>query len=315
MSVLTFSNGDKMPKLGLGTWKSNPGEVSQAVEHAITTGYRHIDCAHIYQNEKEVGKGLHSGMKKEGVARGDMWITGKLWNTEHQGERVIPALKNTLSDLGLDELDLYLIHWPVALKPGTIFPEKPSDFYSLDEVPLQETWEGMQEAVKAGLAKHIGVCNFGQNHLQLLSNAEMPVEMNQVELHPYLVQQDLVEYCREKNIHMTAYSPLGSPDRSAKIKKENEPVLMQDETVNEIAKKHNTSPALVLLAWSLSYDRAVIPKSVTPKNIEANLTATELKLSNEDIETLNSLNKNFRYVDGSFWTPEGSPYTLDTLWS
>lgn len=314
MDTLTFKNGDKMPKTGLGTWKSEPGEVTNAVEHAVKSGYKHIDCAPIYQNEKEVGRGLKSGMQKAGVKRDKMWITSKLWNTEHQRERVIPALKQTLQDLQLNELDLFLIHWPVALKPGTIFPKDPSDFYSLDEVPLQETWEGMQEALQAGLTKHIGVCNFGQNRLQLLGNAKKPVEMNQVELHPYLTQTELVKYCRENNIHMTAYSPLGSPDRSPKIKKEDEPVLMQDDAVKEIAKRHNTSPALVLIAWSLSFDRAVIPKSVTPKNIESNLTASDLALSPEEIETLNRLNKNYRYVDGSFWTPEGSPYKLDELW-
>lgn len=138
-----------MPKIGLGTWKSAPGEVSNAVEHAVKTGYRHIDCAHIYQNEKEVGKGLKNGLKKAGIKRDEMWITGKLWNTEHQRESVIPAIKQSLQDLQLKELDLFLIHWPAALKPGTVFPDKPSDFLSLKEVPLAETWEGMQEAFPA----------------------------------------------------------------------------------------------------------------------------------------------------------------------
>ena len=314
MNTLSFENNDKMPKIGLGTWKSGPGEVSNAVEHAVKNGYRHIDCAPVYQNEKEVGKGLKSGIQKAGIQRDEMWVTSKLWNTEHQGERVIPAIKQTLQDLQLNELDLFLIHWPVALKPGTVFPDKPSDFLSLDEVPLQETWEGMQEALKAGFTKHIGVCNFGQNRLEQLANAEMPVEMNQVELHPYLTQSELVNYCRKHDIHMTAYSPLGSPDRSSKIKKENEPLLMQDDTILEIAKKHNTSTPLVLLAWSLSFDRAVIPKSVTPKNIESNLTAAHIELSQNDLDTISNLNRNYRFVDGSFWTPEGSPYSLNELW-
>jgi len=146
-----------MPALGLGTWKSDPGEVYKAVREAIKMGYRHIDCAMIYQNEAEIGQAFSDAFKDGDVKREELWITSKLWNNAHIKDDVQPALENTLKDLQLDYLDLYLIHWPVALKPGVGFPSSEDDFLSLKEVPTAVTWSGMEECKKVGLAKHIGV--------------------------------------------------------------------------------------------------------------------------------------------------------------
>ena len=149
MKTLTFQNGDKMPILGLGTWQSQPGEVYTAVREAIRAGYRHIDCAAIYGNEVEIGQALRDAMAEGQVTRPELWITSKLWNNAHGRNNVEPALKKTLGDLGLDFLDLYLIHWPIPLKPEVSLPSSGADFLPLQESPLHLTWAGMEEAVPA----------------------------------------------------------------------------------------------------------------------------------------------------------------------
>jgi alcohol dehydrogenase (NADP+) len=152
MKELTFKNGDKIDAIGLGTWKSDPGKVGNAVKTALKVGYRHIDCAAVYGNEKEVGEALQESFSELDINREDVWITSKLWNTAHKSDDVIPALKRTLSDLQLNYLNLYLMHWPIAFKPDLEgFPQSDDDFLSLDEVPLIETWEAMLEAKKEGL--------------------------------------------------------------------------------------------------------------------------------------------------------------------
>lgn len=166
MTALKFRNNDEMPILGLGTFRSEPNEVYNAVLSAIKIGYRHIDCAAAYGNEKEVGNAIAEAIKQGLVTREDLWVTSKLWNASHGVENVIPALNQTLEDLQLDYLDLYLIHWPVALKKGTEMPEKASDFIPLSEVPLTNTWKGMEAALEQGLTKHIGVSNFNESQLK-----------------------------------------------------------------------------------------------------------------------------------------------------
>lgn len=315
MKKLDFRNGDKMHALGLGTWKSEPGVVKDAVLTAIKNGYRHIDCAAIYGNEKEVGEALDKAFSEGLVKREEMWITSKLWNDSHKKDQVIPALKNTLKDLKLDYLDLYLVHWPVAFKSDVSFPEDKNDFLSLDEVPLTETWEGMQMTVDEGLAKHIGVSNFKKEKIQhLIDNSDFVPEMNQVEMHPLLPQEELVEYCKDRNIHLTAYSPLGSGDRSEKMKQDNEPTLLENEVINEIAKKYDATPAQVLISWQLHRGVSVIPKSSNSERIKENLFSSKLELEFSDIEKINEIDYNFRFIDGSFWETGGEEYSQESLW-
>ncbi len=309
MKQLKFNNGDLMPAIGLGTWKSNPGEVGQAVKTAISNGYRHIDCAAVYGNEAEIGQALSELFQEGIVKREELWITSKLWNDSHQAAYVIDALKKTLSDLQLDYLDLYLIHWPVAFKHG-VQPQSAADFLSLEEVPIIETWEKMEEAVKLGLTKHIGVSNFSIKKLQdLLNKATIKPEVNQVELHPFLQQNDLLQFAKENHILLTGYSPLGSGDRAAGMKKADEPSLLNNELVAEIAKNRGCTTAQVLIAWQVQRGTAVIPKSTNADRLKQNLESINCVLTDDEVTKMNALDKHYRYVDAKFFDVPGNTYS------
>ncbi|MFO8233106.1 MAG: aldo/keto reductase [Longimonas sp.] len=317
METLSFRNGDEMPILGLGTWKSAPGDVYDAVKIALQAGYRHIDCALIYGNEAEVGRALTESFERGVVDREDIWVTSKLWNDAHAPENVRPALHETLSDLQLDTIDLYLIHWPVAQKPGVGMPQSPNDLISLQEQPLAETWSAMEDLVDDGLARHIGVSNFSIPKLRsLLADAERYApEMNQIELHPYLQQTEMLSFAHANDVHLTAYSPLGSMDRPDAMKSDDEPILLEDETIASIANEHDATPAQVLISWGLHRGTAVIPKSVSENHIKENLAAAKVELTETDMQVIAKLDRGCRYVDGSAWTIGDSPYTMANLWN
>ncbi len=314
MCILRFDNGDTLPQLGLGTWKSQPGEVYQAVREAIRIGYRHIDCAHIYGNEAEIGQALEEAMA-EGVKREELWITSKLWNDAHHPRNVKPALETTLRNLRLDYLDLYLMHWPVAHHENVTFPRSADDLIHPEELPFDTTWGGMEGCVDNGLTRHIGVSNFSARKLQhLLDYGRIKPAMNQVEMHPYLQQSALLGFCMENGIHVTAYSPLGSADRPERLKVENEPVLLEDPALQTLAERHDASPAQILLAWALHRGTAVIPKSVNPQRLRQNFEAQSLTLTESEMEDMAGLDRHRRYVSGDAWALPGSGYTVATLW-
>eukprot|EP00977_Amphora_coffeiformis_P030180 scaffold45227_cov199-Amphora_coffeaeformis.AAC.2 len=309
---VNLSSGLQMPLLGLGTWKSEPGVVEEAVEAAIRMGYRHIDCAAVYGNEAEVGFALKKCLDANVCNREELFVTSKLWIDSKAPEDVIPALRESLEKLRLDYLDLYLIHWPVSLVKGSDSKE----FHTEENLPNSKIWEKLEEAVALGYVKSIGVSNFSDRKLEkLLEHAKIPPAVNQIERHPYLQRQKLMQYCRLKQIHVTSYCPLGSMDRPISLKESNEPILLQAPEVKQIASKHGCTPAQVLIRWSITTGSSVIPKSTNKERLKENLDSLKVKLSPEDLAVIGKLEQGVRFVDGSFWCqPENSPWTMETLW-
>lgn len=287
---IKLNTGASIPAVGLGTWKSAPGEVAAAVKHALKSGYRHLDCAWIYGNEPEVGQGI----KESGVPRSEIFITSKLWCTYHT--RVEENLDETLKSLGTDYVDLYLIHWPICMNPQGNDPKFPTledgkrDIV-YDHNVEETTWKSMEAVYKSGKAKAIGVSNFSKPKIErLLKTAEVTPAANQVELHPYLNQQDLVDYCHSKGIQVEAYSPLGSSDSP----------ILKDEKIVKIAEKHGVEAGAVLISYQVSRNVIVLPKSVTPARIEKNFKL--VKLDEDDMKTLQSLNQDKRLIKPDWGT-------------
>ncbi|OJJ02457.1 hypothetical protein ASPVEDRAFT_132190 [Aspergillus versicolor CBS 583.65] len=271
-----LNTGALIPAVGLGTWKSEPGEVTKAVAFALKNGYRHIDAALIYGNENEVGQGI----RDSGVPREEIFITSKLWNT-HQ-PNVKEGLQKTLDALGTDYLDLYLIHWPVRLVPNAtsdLLPTNPDGSRSVDRSWDQnETWRQMEEVYKSGKAKAIGVANWSIPYLEELRKKWTVVPaVNQVELHPFLPQHELKRYCEDLGILLEAYSPLGSTGAP----------IMSDPEIQQIADKSGVSAATVLISYHVNKGVVVLPKSVTEKRIVSNKEVVDL--SKEDLAVLDGL--------------------------
>jgi alcohol dehydrogenase (NADP+) len=312
---IELANGDRIPAIGLGTWKSDPGVVGSAVGEAIGLGYRHMDCAPIYGNEPEVGEALEAALTGGAVSRDELWVTSKLWNSCHFRDDVTPALEKTLGDLRLDYLDLFLIHWPIALTPGSGFPKSLDEFLPPEAAPIEETWAAMEEAVDAGLCRHIGLSNFNVPKLRhIRDGARIAPSVVQVESHPFLAQDDLLEACGEMGVAFTAYCPLGSPDRPERVRKESDPFVLQDPVIASIADKHGVSPAQVVLGWGVKRGTAVIPKTVTPSRLVENLESAAVPLDADDMAAIAGLDRGHRLIDGRAWCPEGAPYTQEWLW-
>ena len=262
-----------------------------AVKYAILeAGYRHIDCAYAYLNEEEVGRALDEVITSGAVKREDLFITSKLWNTFHTPALVRPVLQEQLAKLKLDYLDLYLVHWPVGFKEGgDVFPGATSD------VDYVDTWKAMEEVQLAGLTRTIGVSNFNSQQIdRILAVAKVKPVCNQVESHPYLVQDKLIRFCQEKGITVVAYSPLGSPDRP--WAKPDEPSLLEDPKIVQIANKYGKEAAQILIKFQAQRGIVVIPKSVTPARIKSNIQIFDFELTDEELQTIASFDRNYRFV-------------------
>ncbi|KAJ3549628.1 hypothetical protein NM208_g409 [Fusarium decemcellulare] len=279
----TLNTGAQIPAVGLGTWQSKPGEVRKAVAYALEDGYRHIDAALIYGNEKEVGQGI----KDSRVPREEIFLTSKLWNT-HQ-PNVAEGLQKTLDALDVDYLDLYLIHWPVRLVPrrqqndtSELLPVNPDGTRSVDRSWDQgETWRQMEEVYKSGKVKAIGVANWSIPYLEELRKTWKTIPaVNQVELHPFLPQHKLREYCQRLGILLEAYSPLGSTGAP----------IMSDDEIQNIANKHGVSAATILISYHVNKGVVVLPKSVSETRISSNKEV--ISLPEEDLAVLDGLAAN-----------------------
>lgn len=263
MNVVTLNNGLKMPQLGFGVWQVPDEEAAVAVSTAFKVGYTSIDTAMVYQNEAGVGKAI----KESSIPREELFITTKVWNSDQGYENTLRAFDESLERLGLDYVDLYLIHWPTP---------------QFDE--YVDTYRALEKLYKDGRVKAIGVCNFEIEHLErILNECEVKPVLNQVECHPYLAQNELKEFCVKHDIFVEAWSPL---DQGGEV--------LQDEVITQIAETKEKSPAQVALRWHLQNNTIVIPKSVTPSRIEENFHVFDFELTEEEMKQINELNRNRR---------------------
>ncbi|KAL4791476.1 aldehyde reductase 1 [Aspergillus venezuelensis] len=304
-----LNDGNEIPAIGLGTFLSAPNEVTNAVVAGWKCGMRHFDCAQFYRNESEVGKALKILSKEPDYRREDTWLTSKAWNSHHRPENVVKALNQTLKDLGTDYIDLYLIHWPANFAaiadPNSptgvaLEPNEKGNMLLDEELSLVDTFKSMIGLKAQGKIRSIGVSNFSPAHLQkIIDGTGVVPAVNQVEAHPLLNQQMLLDYCNSKKIHITAYMPFGGDASRGGGQVLGSPI------VKSIANKTGRQPGQLLVSWGIKRGFSVLPKSVKPARIEQNFQAFDL--ADADYETLLALGK----APVRFG---GVPFTFDPAW-
>lgn len=308
MSQMINVTGQQIPAVGLGLWKIDSKCVAETVYEAIKRGYRHLDSAADYGNEKQVGEGIARALADGLCKREDLWITSKLWNTFHRKEHVQAACERSLSDLGLDYFDLYLIHFPIALQyvdfdqrypPEWIYdPNAENPCMVLDSVPLSETWAAMEELVEIKLARKIGICNYTAVLLHdLMSYARIKPAMLQIESHPYLTQEALIRTAQSYNIAVTAFSPLGALSYVSLDMASSGDSVLTEPVVLATAERLNVTPAQVVLRWGIQRGTAIIPKTSRAERLSENIALSDFSLTDSDMEAISALNQNRRFND------------------
>ncbi|KAH9883599.1 Aldo/keto reductase [Xylariomycetidae sp. FL2044] len=279
----------EIPQFGLGTWLSDRDKVAHAVEFALDSGYNHIDAALIYRNEDQTGKGIEAAKP----ARKDIWVTSKLWNSDHRPDEVTAAISKSISDLGVGYLDLYLMHWPVAFVPD--------EGNKLDEeTTILDTWRAMENLVRANLTRHIGISNFAKKDVEaIMDMCVICPYAHEFETHPYLQQQEFVDFHREIGVKVIAYSPLANTNPT--YHKDVKPI-MEDAFWKGVAEKKNATVAQAVLGWGLQRGTIVIPKSVHEKYIEENQGALDITYTDEEMAAIGKEDKKVRMNNpGKSW--------------
>ena len=304
---MTHDN-DRAPAVGLGLWKIDRSDTAGMVADAIELGYRHIDSACDYGNEIEAGEGIARAISAGHCAREDLWVTSKLWTTFHAPEHVAEGCRKTLADLGLDYLDLYLVHFPIALRyvpietrypPEWVFdPDAENPRMEPAAVPLHETWGAMERLVDEGLVRRIGVCNYNSGLLHdLMRYARIRPAMLQIESHPYLTQEPLLRLADDYDIPVTAFSPLGALSYVELGMADGAETVLETAPVRMAADRTGKTPAQVVLRWGVQRGSAVIPKTSRRERLKENLAVDDFALTDEEMRAISGLNRNRRFND------------------
>ena len=305
----------KMPAIGLGLWKIARDDTAEMVRSAIAEGYRHLDSAADYGNEAEVGEGLQAALSDGLVSREDLWITSKLWNTFHRPEHVRAACERTLKDLRLSELDLYLIHFPIALQYVDFDTRYPPEWIAdpaaenpvmlTDPVPLSDTWGAMEDLVHAGLVKEIGVCNYNTGLLHdLMAYSQIKPAMLQIESHPYLTQERLLRAAAQYDMAVTAFSPLGALSYLELNMADMGESVLEQAAVKEAAARVDRTSAQVVLRWGIQRGTAVIPKTSRVERLKENQLLFDFELNEAEMTAISALNRNRRFNDPGHFCEE-----------
>jgi diketogulonate reductase-like aldo/keto reductase len=317
VETFPLSSGAGVPVIGLGTFGSDrysPEQVGEAVCHAIQAGYRHIDCAAVYRNEREVGQAI----RRSGVDRSELWITSKLWNDRHAESDVIPACERSLADLGLDYLDLYLVHWPFPNHhgPGVSVDSRDPHAEPYIHEHYMKTWRQMERLVERGLVRHIGTSNMTVSKLQqLVRDAEIGPAVNEMELHPHFQQPELFKWVRSHGILPVAYCPLGSPSRPERDRTSEDTVDMDDRVIRDISARTGLSPAGVCIRWAVQRGQVPIPFSVKPEQYLGSLQAASAPpLTESEMAAIAGIDRGCRLIKGQvFLWPEAEGW--QDLWT
>lgn len=315
----TLYTGDKVPTVGLGTFGSDrftAEDIANAVYEAAKVGYRHFDCASVYGNEKEIGRSF-SKLLDEGLSREELWVTSKLWNNMHGQGDVLKSCKQTLSDLNLEYLDLFLIHWPFPNyhAPGCDVDSRSANAKPYIHENFMETWKQMEELVDMGLVKNIGTSNMSIPKMDLLlQDARIKPSVNEMELHPHFQQKEFYDYLVSKAIQPIGFCPIGSPTRPDRDKTENDTVDIEDPVIVEIAKTHKVHPAVICIKWAHQRGQIPIPFSIRKNEFLSNLQSSVTSpLTDDEMNAISNLNKNTRLIKGQvfLWKDDQS---WEDLW-